>query len=155
VLFFVFRGGDDKPNPTAGATPTATASAEPQVVAEVPLKGVGNKAQGLMRVFSRDGGGLVFALAAEKIPQNRKNEVYSIWFTKKGGAPLSVGFAQSQVGKQQVFTTGGPPQGKENELATWLADYDKIVVARGPVKGPKADKLGPVMMSGTLPGGRD
>ena len=155
VLFFVFRGGDDEPSTSAGATPTATASADPQVVAEVPLKGVGNQAQGLMRVFSREGGGLVFALASEKIPRNRKNEVYSIWFTKKGTAPLSVGFAQSQVGKERVFTTGGPPQGKENELAKWLADYDTIVVARGPVKGPKADKLGPIVMSGTLPGGQN
>jgi hypothetical protein len=158
VLFFVFRGGDDEgpSSASAGRTPTPTASATPQAVAEVPLKGVGNKSQGLMRVFSREGtGGLVFALAAEKIPANRKNEVYGVWFTKKGGKPRALGFSQSQVGKQGVFTAGGPQEGQEAEFAKWLADYDTVVIARAPVSGKKADQLGPVVLSGTLPGGQN
>jgi hypothetical protein len=157
VLFFVFRGGDDEPSSaSAGATATPTATATPQVVAEIPLKGVGNKAQGLMRVFSRDGGGgLVFALAAEKIPANRKNEVYGVWFTKKGGKPRALGFSKTQVGKQQVFTAGGPQQGQEADFAKWLADYDTVVIARAPVSGKKTDQLGPIVVSGTLPGGQN
>ena len=43
----------------------------PQVVNEVALKGNGNKAQGLMRVFKGNNGGLVFALAADKMPANK------------------------------------------------------------------------------------
>ena len=156
VLFFVFRGGDDEPQTASpGATPTPTATAEAKVVNEVALKGKGNKAQGLMRVFQRDEGGLVFALAADKMPANKADEVYSVWFTKKGAAPRNLGFSQSQVGKEGVFTTGGPQQGQETQFAKWLVDYDTIVVARASSKSANAKKPGPVVLSGTLPGGQD
>jgi hypothetical protein len=155
VLFFVFRGGDDAQTASSGATPTPTATGEPQVVNEVALKGRGNKAQGLMRVFKRDEGGLVFALAADKVPPNKAKEVYAVWFTKKGAKPLNLGFSQSQVGKQGVFTTGGPQQGQEAQFAKWLVDYDQIVVARAAADSASAKKPGPVVLSGTLPGGRD
>jgi hypothetical protein len=156
VLFFVFRGGDDDPQTaSSGATPTPTATAEAKVVNEVALKGNGNKAQGLMRVFQRDEGGLVFALAADKMPANRTGEVYAVWFTKKGAAPRNLGFSQSQVGKEGVFTTGGPQQGQETQFAKWLVDYDQIVVARANSKSANAKKPGQVVLSGTLPGGQD
>jgi Sigma-70, region 4 len=155
VLFFVFRGGDEPQTASSDATPTPTASAEAQVVNEVALKGKGNKAQGLMRVFQRGEGGLVFALAADKMPANKAGEVYAVWFTKKGAAPRNLGFSQSQVGKQGVFTTGGPQQGQEAQFAKWLVDYDTIVVARADSKSANAKKPGPVVLSGTLPGGQD
>ncbi len=155
VLFFVFRGGDDGQTASSGATPTPTATGEPQVVNEVALKGNGNKAQGLMRVFKRDEGGLVFALAADKVPANKAKEVYAVWFTKKGAAPRNLGFSQSQVGKEGVFTTGGPQQGQEAQFAKWLVDYDTIVVARASSDSASAKKPGPVVLSGTLPGGQD
>jgi Sigma-70, region 4 len=156
VLFFVFRdGGDDSRTASSGATPTPTATGEPEVVREVALKGRGNKAQGLMRVFKRDEGGLVFALAADKVPPNKAKEVYAVWFTKKGVAPRNLGFSQSQVGKEGVFTTGGPQQGQEAQFAKWLADYDTIVVARASSDSASARKPGPVVLSGTLPGGQD
>jgi hypothetical protein len=156
VLFFVFRGGDDEPQTASSkATATPAASAEPQVVNEIALKGNGNKAQGLMRVFKRDQGGLVFALAADKMPRNKAQEVYAVWFTKKGAAPRNLGFSQSQVGKNGVFTTGGPQQGQEAQFAKWLVDYDTIVVARASAKDANGSKPGPVVLSGTLPGGQD
>ena len=157
VLFLVFRGGDDGGNQTAssGATATATATAEAQAVTEVALKGNGNKAQGLMRVFKGNNGGLVFALAADKMPANGKQEVYAVWFTKKGVAPRNLGFSQTPVGKNGVFTTGGPQQGQETQFAKWLTDYDKIVVARASATSAGAKKPGPIVLSGTLPGGQD
>src|ERR671911_569660 len=156
VLFFVFRGGDDDPQTTSsGAPPTPTATAEAKVVNEVALKGNGNKAQGLMRVFQRDEGGLVFALAADKMPANRTGEVYAVWFTKKGAAPRNLGFSQSQVGKEGVFTTGGPQQGQETQFAKWLVDYDTVVVARADSTSANAKRPGRVVLSGTLPGGQD
>jgi hypothetical protein len=155
VLFFVFRGGDEPQTASSGATPTPTASAEAQVVNEVGLKGNGNKAQGLMRVFKRDEGGLVFALAADKMPANKPKEVYAVWFTKKGATPRNLGFSQSQVGKNGVFTTGGPQQGQETQFAKWLVDYDTIVVARASATSANAKKPGQVVLSGTLPGGQD
>lgn len=156
VLFAAFGGfGGDGSAGESAATPSPTASAEPQVVNEIPLKGSGNKAQGLMRVFKRDEGGLVFALAADKMPPNKAQEVYAVWFTKKGVAPRNLGFSQSQVGKEGVFTTGGPQQGQEAQFAKWLVDYDKIIVARASATSANAKKPGQVVLSGTLPGGRD
>jgi hypothetical protein len=155
VLFFVFRGGDDSQTASSDATPTPTATGEPQVVNEVALKGRGNKAQGLMRVFQRDEGGLVFALAADKMPANKQREVYAVWFTKKGAEPRNLGFSQTPVGKNGVFTTGGPQQGQEAQFAKWLVDYDTIVVARASADSANAKKPGAVVLSGTLPGGQD
>jgi hypothetical protein len=155
VLFLVFRGGDDDPKTASSGTATPTATAEAEVVNEVALKGVGNKAQGLMRVFKRNEGGLVFALAADKMPRNNADEVYAVWFIKKGVAPRNLGFSQTQVGKNGVFTTGGPQSGQEAQFAKWLVDYDKIVVARAAANSAAAKKPGAVVLQGTLPGGQD
>jgi hypothetical protein len=155
VLFLAFRGGDDDPKTAASGTATPTATAEAEVVNEVALKGLGNKAQGLMRVFKRNEGGLVFALAADKMPRNKADEVYAVWFIKKGVAPRNLGFSQTQVGKNGVFTTGGPQSGQEAQFAKWLVDYDKIVVARAAANSAAAKKPGAVVLQGTLPGGQD
>src|SRR5215210_154927 len=155
VLYLAFRGGDDDPQTASSGTPTPTATAEAEVVNEVALRGVGNKAQGLMRVFKRDEGGLVFALAADKMPRNKADEVYAVWFTKKGVTPRNLGFSQTQVGKEGVFTTGGPQSGQEAQFAKWLADYDTIVVARASSGSASAKKPGAVVLQGTLPGGQD
>ena len=112
-------------------------------------------ARHLMQVFSRREGGLVFALAADKMPANKADEVYAVWFTKKGAPPRNLGFSQSQVGKEGVFTTGGPQQGQETQFAKWLVDYDTIVVARADSKSASAKQPGAVVLSGTLPGGQD
>jgi hypothetical protein len=153
LVFFLSR--NDSPEQTASATATPTPTATPQVVSETVLKGVGNKAQGLMRVFRREQDGkLVFALAADNVPPNKPREVYAVWFLKQGGAPRNLGFAQTQVGKQGVFTTGGPQQGQENQFAAWLADYDTVVVARAGAKTAKSKRPGPIVLRGTLPAGR-
>ena len=100
------------------------------VVNEVALKGNGNKAQGLMRVFKGNDGGLVFALAADKIPPNKARGGLRRVVHEEGRAHRATSASQSQVGKNGVFTTGGPQQGQETQFAKWLADYDTIVVAR-------------------------
>jgi hypothetical protein len=155
VLFFVFRGGDDPETASSGATATPTATATAQVVNEIGLRGNGNKARGLMQVYKRDEGGLVFALAADRLPANKRREVYAVWFTKKGAAPRNLGFAQAQVGKEGVLQTGGPQQGQETQFAKWLVDYDTVVVARASADDAKAKQPGQVVLSGTLPGGQD
>ena len=156
LVWFLTRDDDDGTQTASGkATPTATATATPKVVNEIPMKGVGNKAQGLMRVFQREQDGkLVFALAADKMPKNKAQEVYAVWFTKKGAAPRNLGFAQTQVGDDNVFTTGGPQSGQETDFAKWLADYDTVIVARASADAASAKKPGQVVLSGTLPGGQ-
>jgi hypothetical protein len=156
LVWFLTRDDDGgTQNASSGATATATATATPRVVNEVTLQGVGNKAQGLMRVFQREQDGkLVFALAADNMPKNKAQEVYAVWFTKKGGAPRNLGFAQTQVGDDNVFTTGGPQSGQEGDFAKWLADYDKVVVARANADAASAKKPGQIVLQGTLPGGQ-
>ena len=156
-LFLIFRdGGEAEQTASSQATPTPAAGAEPEVVNEVAMKGVGNKAQGLMRVFRRpEDGRLVFALAADKMPPNRSREVYAVWFTKRGTAPRNLGFSQAPVGKEGVFTTGGPQQGQEADFAKWLVDYDTVVVARAGAQNASAKRPGPVVLQGTLPGGQE
>jgi len=156
LVLLLTRDGDDPQTASSdGATPTATATATPEIVNEVPLKGIGNKSQGLMRVFRRDQDGkLVFALAADSVPKNKSQEVYAVWFTKKGGTPRNLGFAQTQVGDDNVFTTGGPQQGQEDDFAKWLADYDSVVVARAAANSANAKRPGQVILRGTLPGGQ-
>jgi hypothetical protein len=158
VLILVVFGGDDEGEPQADATPTptATASATPEVVREIVLQGQGNRAQGLMRVFRREqDGNLIFALAADNVPPNRSNEVYAVWFTREGGTPRNLGFAQTPVGEEGVFTTGGPQEGQEAEFARWLTDYDNVIVARASADSAEANRPGRVVLRGRLPGGEN
>ena len=154
-LFLILSGGDEAERTAAGAGATATPSATPTVVNEIALQGAGTKAQGLMRVFRRaDDGRLVFALAAERMPANKAQEVYAVWFTRRGAAPRNLGFSQTQVGREGVFNTGGPQQGQEGEFARWLVDYDTVVVARAGARSASEKEPGAVVLRGTLPGGQ-
>jgi hypothetical protein len=158
VLFLLFGRGDDEPSASKGGTKasaSATPTATPQVVSQVALKGVGNKAQGLLQVVKREADGkLVFVLAAEKVPANKAREVYAVWFIKKGTAPRNLGYAQAQVGKDGRFATGGPQQGQENDFAKWLTQYAQVVVARASANSGSTKQPGQVVLRGTLPGGQ-
>ena len=105
-----------------------------------------------MQVYKRDAGGLVFALAAEKLPANKQREVYAVWFTGKGVKPRLLGYAQAQVGKEGTLQTGGPQKGQETQFAKWLTDYDKIVLARASADSANAKTPGPGRAPGRAPG---
>jgi hypothetical protein len=153
VIAFVVTRGDDQPQAAtqAGATPTATptATAAPN---DILLRGTnGSKAAGLMRLLRGQNGTVQFAIAAENVPANKGREVYAVWFTRQGGTPRRLGFAQQQVGQNGVLTTAGPQKGQEDEFPRWFATYDKVLITRE--TSAKATKPGPVVLEGTLPGG--
>jgi hypothetical protein len=152
IAFVVTRGGDDNepaaPAAETTATPTATATAAGN---DIVLQGTGgSNAAGLMRLIRGDDGKVRFAIAAQNVPANKNREVYAVWFTQAGGQPRRLGFAQSQVGKDGVLTTGGPQQGDEDEFPRWFATYDKILITRE--TDAKATKPGPAVLEGRLPG---
>ena len=64
------------------------------------------------------------------MPPNQGSEVYAVWFTREGGKPRRLGFAQTPVGEDGVLTTGGPQQGDEDEFPSWFATYDKVLITR-------------------------
>jgi hypothetical protein len=146
------RGDDEEPQAT---TPASEAAATATPVAsgnDIVLQGPeGSKAAGLMRLIRGKAGAVQFAIAAQGVPANNGREVYAVWFTREGGAPRRLGFAQSQVTKEGVLTTGGPQKGDEDEFPRWFATYDKVLVTRE--TDAKAKQPGPAVLEGTLPSG--
>jgi hypothetical protein len=153
----LLRSGDDD-NPSAGsaqanatATPaaTSTSAAGQQTGNDILLKPVnGAKAEGLMRLFKAQGGGVQFAIGAQNVPNNKKNESYAVWFTRAGTKPRLLGFPQTQV-TNGVLTVGGPGKGDENKFPQWFATYDKVLITRETQAKPA--KPGPAVLEGTLP----
>ena len=131
LALFVFGGdddGDDDPT-SAAATATPSASATPQPVGEIPLKGVnGAKGQGVMTLYASQGQ-LAFTLEGTGVPQNRSNEAYAVWFTTPGGGSQRLGFAQPVGANGQLGTTG-PRTEDLDKFPRWLARYKQVVVSR-------------------------
>jgi hypothetical protein len=104
-----------------------------------------------MRLVRREDGTVQFAIAAQNVPPNQGREVYAVWFTRQGGTPRRLGFAQTPVGQDGILTTGGPQQGDEDRFPTWFATYDKILITRE--TDAKAKRPGPAVLEGALPSG--
>jgi hypothetical protein len=150
LWIFVLRD-DDEPASSAQPAPTATATPA-QAGNDIPLAGVGDsEAQGLMRLVRRDDGTVQFAIAAQNVPPNENGEVYAVWFTREGGRPRRLGFAQTPVGEEGILTTGGPQQGDEDQFPRWFATYDKILITRE--TSAQARRPGSAVLEGTLPAG--
>ena len=146
------RGDDDEPQATAPASETAATATPTATGNDIVLQGSGNsKAAGLMRLIRREDGAVQFAIAAQDVPANKGREVYAVWFTRDGSTPRRLGFAQSQVTKEGVLTTGGPQKGDEDEFPRWFATYEKVLVTRE--TDAKAKTPGPTVLEGTLPAG--
>jgi hypothetical protein len=155
IAFVVTRGDDSKSGEPASASGgSATATPTPAADAtgnDIVRQGTnGSKAAGLMRLIRGSDDKVRFAIAAENVPANKGREVYAVWFTRSGGKPRRLGFAQTQVGKDGVLTTGGPQKGDENQFPTWFSTYEKILITRE--TSAQATKPGPAVLEGTLPG---
>lgn len=146
------RGDDDEPQATAPASESAATATPTATGSDIVLQGPdGSSAAGLMRLIRREDGAVQFAIAAQDVPANKGKEVYAVWFTREGGTPRRLGFAQSQVTKEGVLTTGGPQRGDEDEFPRWFATYEKVLVTRE--TDAKAKRPGPAVLEGTLPAG--
>jgi hypothetical protein len=151
LWIFVLRD-DEEPAATAPPAATETPAAAGATPNDIVLQGPGDsQAQGLMRLVRRQNGTVQFAIAAQNVPPNRGREVYAVWFTREGGEPRRLGFAQTPVGQDGILTTGGPQQGDEDEFPRWFATYDKIVITRE--TNARTREPGPVVLEGTLPAG--
>ena len=152
LWLFVLRDDDEEPAATSPPAATATPAAEGQTGNDIALRGPGDsQAQGLMRLVRSDDGNVNFAIAAQNVPPNQGREVYAVWFTREGGRPRRLGFAQTPVGEDGILTTGGPQQGDQDEFPTWFATYDKVLITRE--TSASAKRPGPVALEGTLPSG--
>jgi hypothetical protein len=150
LALFVFKGDDDKDSPSkagASASATATPTATPQQVGQIALKGVGSKASGVMTLYAAQGQ-LAFTLQGAKVPKNKANEAYAVWFTTPGGGSQRLGFAQPVTANGQLGTTG-PRTADLDKFPTWLAKYKQVVVSRE--RNGSAKKPGPVVLRGALP----
>jgi Sigma-70, region 4 len=146
------RGDDEEPQATTPASEAAATATPAASGNDIVLQGPeGSKAAGLMRLIRGKDGAVQFAIAAQGVPANKGREVYAVWFTREGGAPRRLGFAQSQVTKEGVLTTGGPQKGDEDEFPRWFATYDNVLVTRE--TDAKAKQPGPAVLEGTLPSG--
>ena len=151
LWIFVLRD-DEEPAATAPPAATETPAAAEATGNDIVLQGPGDsQAEGLMRLVRRENGAVQFAIAAQNVPPNRGRDVYAVWFTREGGEPRRLGFAQTPVGQDGILTTGGPQQGDEDEFPSWFATYDKIVITRE--TNARAREPGPVVLEGTLPAG--
>jgi hypothetical protein len=150
LWIFVLRDDDEEPAsapPAATATPTAAANAN-----DIVLQGTGDsQAQGLMRLIRREDGSVQFAIAAQDVPPNEGREVYAVWFTREGGRPRRLGFAQTPVGEDGILTTGGPQESDVDKFPNWFATYEKILITRE--TNATAKRPGPAVLEGTLPAG--
>ena len=146
------RGDDEDPQATTPASETAATARPTATGNDIVLEGPGNsKAAGLLRLIRREDGAVQFAIAAQEVPANKGREVYAVWFTREGATPRRLGFAQSQVTKEGVLTTGGPQQGDEDEFPRWFATYEKVLVTRE--TDATAKRPGLAVLEGTLPAG--
>jgi hypothetical protein len=151
VLFLFVFGGDDKGDNSqpAAASATPTASATPQAVGQINLKGTnGSKGRGVMTLYASQGQ-LAFTLEGTGVPQNRRNEAYAVWFTSPGGGSQRLGFAQP-VGDNGQLGTTGPRTEDLDKFPRWLARYKQVVVSRE--RSGNAKTPGPVVLRGDLPG---
>jgi hypothetical protein len=151
-------GGDDAPTTAATAQPSATATPAGSIASQatgndIVLTGTGSnaKAEGLMRLFKSDAGAVQFAIGAQGVPNNAKQESYAVWFTGKGKAPRLLGFPQAQV-TNGVLTVGGPTKADEKKFPAWFATYDKVLITRETKAKPA--QPGATVLQGTLPHGR-
>ena len=157
VLFVVLRGGDDEQpaassgTPAASVTPTPTATAQPQVADQIPLRATaGGKAKGTMTVYLQDRQ-LLFALQGENLPPSAGNAAYAVWLTGPGAKARRLGFTDP-VGADGKLGIQGPSQKDLADFPKMYATYANVVVSQESTENAKRPTR--IVLTGKLPQGR-
>lgn len=152
IAFLVLQGGDDEPTGSA-ARATATPTATPRVVGQVPLRaaGAGARARATMALFLL-GSQLGFQIQARDVPANRTGETYAVWFTGPGSKATLIGVTRDPVGKSGALVVRGPPSDTAARFPQLLAAHRRVVVSRERTAGT-GRRPGPAVLRGTLPSG--
>ena len=102
-----------------------------------------------MTVFTQSGQ-VAFALQAERVRPNTRDDAYAVWFRRDNGDSRRLGYAET-VRADRILAVAGPQQYDADEFPQLLATYDRVVVSRDTDQA--ADTPGQVILRGNLPSG--
>jgi hypothetical protein len=150
VLFLFVFGDDDKGGETdsASATATPTASATPQAVGQIALKGAGpaSKANGVFALFLQGRQQLLFAVQMQNMPATPKGAKYALWLTGPGNRAQWIGDTPD-VGKDGVLQVQGPRQ-QDTTFTKDVGSYRRVLITQE--RGERRSQPGTMLARGTL-----
>lgn len=150
LLLFVFGGSDDEPGSSSAgsATPTATASATPQAVAQVALAGTGpaRRARGVFALFLQGRQQLLFAVEVQGMPPTPKGARYALWLSGPGNRTKWIGDTPD-VAKDGVLLVQGPRQ-QDTTFAKDVGTYRQVLITRE--RGDQRTRPGTTLARGRL-----
>jgi hypothetical protein len=150
VLFlFVFGGDDDKgSNTSASATATPTASATPQAVGQIALKGAGpaSRADGIFALFLQGQQQLLFAVEMRNMPATPEGTKYALWLTGPGKRAKWIGDTPD-VAKDGVLQVQGPRQ-QDTSFTKDIGGYRRVLLTQE--RGESRAQPGTTLARGTL-----
>src|SRR5215207_7924740 len=150
LILFVFGGDDDKGSnqDSASVTATPTASATPQAVGQIELKGAGkaSKANGVFALFLQGQRLLLFAVQMQNMPATPNGAKYAVWLTGPGDRAKWIGDTPD-VAKDGVLQVQGPRQ-QDTNFTKDLGKYRRVVLTQE--QGERRTQPGTTLARGTL-----
>lgn len=135
AIVYLVNRNDDEPSATnttsteASASPTAT----PQPLAQLPLKGVnGSKAEGLVQITASPQGQVGFTLVARRMAATQRGKsAYAIWLVDRKKPPIRLGFGEVLENQGNTLAVEGPePKVDPAVFTRGLTTYTSLVVSR-------------------------
>lgn len=150
LILFVFGGDDDKGSnqDSASVTATPTASATPQAVGQIELKGAGkaSKANGVFALFLQGQQQLLFAVQMQRVPPTPEGAKYALWLSGPGNKAKWIGDTPD-VAKDGVLQVQGPRQ-QDTSFAKDAGKYRQVLLTQE--RGDRRTKPGTTLARGTL-----
>ena len=156
IVWLVTRGDDDEPSSSsteteiAETTPSPSGSAQTsdfQPIGQLRLRSPdGGEAKGRVIVFAAQSGDVAFNLTGTDVPPTGEGEAYGVWLVG-GEQNHFLGFAPP-VDDSGKLATSGPREEDADNLATWLASAESLVVSTETEEG--ATEPGPVVLEASI-----